>query len=80
MTQSQTQPTQKQNSFAALDQKVADGIAADKTASQPQQAMQQAPDQKPGTAQQQGQAEPQKQPGQAEPQKQQGDTAATAQS
>lgn len=66
MTQTQTQTPQKQNSLAALDQKVADGIAADKAATQPQPALQQGPDkpavQSPQLAQQQAQAEPQKQP------------------
>lgn len=42
MTQGQT--AAKQNNFAALDKKVADGIAADKAATQPQPAVQ-APDQ-----------------------------------
>jgi hypothetical protein len=44
MTQTQTQTAEKQNTFAALDKKVADGIAADKAATQPQPAVQ-APDQ-----------------------------------
>lgn len=44
MTQTQTQTVEKQNNFAALDKKVADGIAADKAATQPQPAVQ-APDQ-----------------------------------
>lgn len=62
MTQTQTQTPQKQNSFAALDQKVADGIAADKAATQPQPALQQGPDKPAAQSQQQAQAEPQKQP------------------
>ncbi len=44
MTQTQTQTVEKQNNFAALDKKVADGIAADKAATQPQPAAQ-TPDQ-----------------------------------
>ncbi|MCW0234334.1 MAG: hypothetical protein OJJ21_12110 [Ferrovibrio sp.] len=70
MTQSQTQTPQKENTFAALDKKVADGIAADKVATQPQPAMQ-TPAQTPVPApQQQQQAE-------AKPQAQQGDMPAT---
>jgi hypothetical protein len=40
MTQTQTQTAEKQNTFAALDKKVADGIAADKATTQPQPAVQ----------------------------------------
>lgn len=67
----QTQTPQKQNPFAALDKKVADGIAADKAATQPQPAQQQGPAQPSAQsqqlAQQQAQAGLQKQPDAATP-------------
>lgn len=52
MTQTQPQTPQKLNSFAALDKKVADAIAADKATAQaqPQQQAQAAPQKQPAAA------------------------------